>query len=62
MTRTRSSAAISRSRYGRQLSRSTGVGLLSGGAQRFTAAMYVSMRRSPSSRRRDTPLLESPAP
>jgi hypothetical protein len=44
------------------LSRSTGVGLLSGGAQRFTAAMYVSMRRSPSSRRRDTPLLESPAP
>ena len=55
-TRTRGSAAISASRCGRQRAISSGVGLLSGGAQRTAAAMNASVSVSPSSgslRRRD---------
>ena len=50
MTRTRSSNSISRSRYGRQLSRSSGVGLFAGGQQRLTAVTYAPCSDSPSSR------------
>ena len=50
MTRTRSSASISRVRNGRHRSRSTGVGLFAGGAQRFTAVTYAPCNASPSSR------------
>ncbi len=48
-TRTRSSNASSRWRYGRHRSRSSGVGLLSGGAHRTAAATYASCSSSPSS-------------
>jgi hypothetical protein len=40
--------ASSRARYGTQLSRSSGVGLLPGGAHRLTAATYAPSSRSPS--------------
>ena len=50
-TRARSSSASSRARYGRQLSRSAGVGLLAGGGQRLTAVTCAPRSRRPSSRR-----------
>ncbi len=59
-TRSRRSAAISRSRYGRQASRSGGVGLFPGGAQRFTAVMYEPSNRRPSSLETDVGWLASP--
>ena len=45
----RASSPISRTRNGAQVSRSSIVGLLAGGAQRTAAAMYVSVSVSPSS-------------
>ena len=48
-----SAAPSSRTRKGAHVSRSVGVGLLAGGAQRTAAAMYASVRVSPSSARRE---------
>ena len=44
-TRTRSRSSISRARYGAQAASSSGVGLLSGGAQRAEAVMNASEQR-----------------
>ena len=57
---TTSSAASSRSRYGRQASRSSGVGLFPGGAHRLTAATYAPRSSSPSSRATDVGWFASP--
>ena len=51
ITRTRSSSSSSRARYGTHSSRSAGVGLFAGGAQRTAAATYASWSSSPSSTR-----------
>src|SRR5438876_685608 len=48
MTSTDPSRASSRSRYGRHVSRSAGVGRLAGGAHRTAAATYAPRSRSPS--------------
>jgi hypothetical protein len=61
ITRTRGIALISASRCGRQLAISSGVGLLSGGAQRTAAAMYASRNTRPSSARREVGMLAKPA-
>src|SRR6185437_8165062 len=53
ITRTDSSSPSSRTRYGRQLSRSEGSGRLAGGAQRTAAQIHAPVRRSPSSRATD---------
>src|SRR6266508_575574 len=52
MTDTSSRIASSRARYGAQLSRSSMVGLLAGGAQRTAAARYASLSARPSFARR----------
>src|SRR6478736_3563255 len=49
ITRTRSKRSSSRTRYGRQVSRSSGVGLLAGGAQRTAAVTERSRSSRPSS-------------
>jgi len=60
MTRARGSNASSRTAYGRQVSRSAGVGLLAGGAQRTAAHTQQPVSRRPSSRDRDTGWLAIP--
>src|SRR5204862_279744 len=60
-TRTRGSNASSLTAHGRQVSRSSGVGLLAGGAQRTAASIHASMSSRPSSRSTETAWLAKPA-
>ena len=61
ITRSWESAPSSRSRNGRQRSRSSGVGRFPGGAQRFTALRYAPRRRRPSSTDVDDGRFANPA-
>src|SRR3954453_11701834 len=58
--RSSGNAAISRSRYGRHRSRSSGGGLFAGGAQRFTAATDTPRSSKPSSRATEVGWLARP--
>src|SRR3954471_10526497 len=60
-TRTRGSNASSLTAHGRQVSRSSVVGLLAGGAQRTAASIQASMSSRPSSRSTDVGWLAKPA-